>query len=255
MKNAKSVFAFIVALVGFAAGTGADHPARRSDAISEHVDDRGVASTWTFDDTQTGRLPAGWRTEGTNQRGTVATWIVKADSSAPSQPSVLALTDTKEGWGGTFNLCWTDHVKFEDGVIEVKVKTGTGREDQGGGPIWRVQDKDNYYIARWNPLEDNFRVYTVRDGSRKILESARVEADPSKWHTIRIEHTGDEIRCFFDDEALKTVRDSTFPAGGGVGVWTKADAVTTFDDLEVRSRGQILRPKLEVKGRRILDSD
>ena len=164
----------------------------------------------------------------------MATWIVKADTSAPSKPNVLALTDTKEGWGGTFNLCWTDHVKFKDGVIEVKVKAGTGHEDQGGGLIWRLHDKNNYYITRWNPLEDNFRLYSVKDGSRKILESARVKADPSQWHTIRIEHMGDEIKCYFDNEALKTVQDNTFPAGGGVGVWTKADAVTAFDDLEVK---------------------
>ena len=234
MKNVRSVIAFMVVLFGCGTGAEADHPAGRSDASSGRGEDQDVVSIWTFDDTDGGVLPEGWRSEGTNQRGPVAAWIVKTDTSAPSKPNVLALTDTREGWGGTFNLCWTDQVEFKDGVIEVKVKAGTGLEDQGGGPIWRVQDKDNYYIARWNPLEDNFRVYSVKDGSRKTLESARVKADPLKWHTIRIEHRGDEIRCYFDNEALKLVRDGTFPAGGGVGVWTKADATTAFDDLEVR---------------------
>ncbi len=199
-------------------------------------DERAGRTVLSFDDAAVGGIPDGWAVEGTNQRGPEATWRIKAEPDAPSQPNVLALTDAKEGWGGTFNLLWTDRMKFKDGVIEVMVKAETGREDQGGGLIWRVQDKDNYYIARWNPLEDNFRVYSVKDGRRKILESARVKADPSKWHTIRIEHTGDEIRCYFDDEALKTVRDNTFPAGGGVGVWTKADAVTAFDDFEVKGR-------------------
>ena len=166
MKTVGSVVTFIVVLFVYAAGAGADNPDRQSDAGTESGEDKGVASTWTFDDTDAGELPEGWRVEGTNQRGPLATWIVKADTSAPSGPSVLALTDTKEGWGGTFNLCWTDGVKFTDGVIEVKVKSGTGLEDQGGGIIWRVHDRDNYYIARWNPLEDNFRVYSVKDGSR-----------------------------------------------------------------------------------------
>lgn len=165
----------------------------------------------------------------------MATWVVKADANAPSKPNVLALTDTKESSGGTFNLCWTDRVKFKDGVIEVKVKAGTGREDQGGGPIWRVQDKDNYYIARWNPLEDNFRLYYVKDGSRKMLETASVKADPAKWHTIRIEQKGDEIECYFDGDELLKAWDKTFSGAGGVGLWTKADAVTEFDDLEVES--------------------
>ena len=194
------------------------------------------ASKWYFDsDTD---LPSSWKAEGTNQRGPVATWAIKADASAPSKPNVLALTDTKEGRGSTFNLFWTDRVKFTDGVIEVMVKAGTGREDQGGGPIWRVQDNDNYYIARWNPLEDNFRVYLVTNGSRKTLDSATVKADPAKWHTIRIEHSADEIRCYFDGEELLKAHDQTFPGAGGVGVWTKADAVTQFDDLRVRSLDQ-----------------
>lgn len=194
-------------------------------------------NNWTFDDVEKGMLPEGWKVEGTNQRGPVAAWAVREDASAPSKPNVLALMDTKQGWGGTYNLLWTNRVQFRDGVMEVKVKAEAGGEDQGGGPIWRVQDKDNYYIARWNPLEDNFRVYYVKDGSRKTLESTRVKADPSKWHIIRIEHKGNEIRCYFDGEALKTIRDKTFPDAGGVGLWTKADAATAFDDLVVTGSG------------------
>ncbi len=75
-----------------------------------------------------------------------------------------AVTDTRGAGGSTFNLAWTDGARFQNGTIEVKVKARTGREDQGGGPIWRVQDKDNYYVARWNPLEDNFRVVSSSEG-------------------------------------------------------------------------------------------
>lgn len=194
-----------------------------------------VASVWSFDALEVGSLPEGFRIEGTNPRGPLASWSVEADASAPSSPNVLALTDTKEGGGSSFNLCWTDNATFKDGVIEVKVKAGSGREDQGGGPIWRVQDRDNYYIARWNPLEDNFRVYIVKAGRRKMLEGGRVKGDPATWHTIRIEQMGDEIRCSFDGKALDLVRDSSFPDAGGVGLWTKADAATSFDDFEVKA--------------------
>ncbi len=188
---------------------------------------------WTFDDVSTGRLPEGWTAEATNPRGPVATWAVETDPSAPSPPKVLALTDTGQSRGNTYNLLWTRQARFKDGVIELKLKARAGREDQGGGPIWRVQDQDNYYIARWNPLEDNFRFYTVVDGRRRMLAGTQVRADPSKWHSIRISHKGDEIRCEFDGKALKTVHDDTFPAAGGVGVWTKADAKTAFDDMVV----------------------
>jgi len=195
-----------------------------------------AAVRWGFDEIAPGKLAAGWVIEGTNQRGPLAEWSVGSRSDAPSPPNAVVLTDPKDGAGSTFNLHWTDEVQFSDGVIEVSVKAVSGREDQGGGPIWRVQDKDNYYIARWNPLEDNFRLYTVIRGSRKMLESAKVEADPEDWHKIRIEHTGDEIRCSFDGRALFTVRDQTFPDRGGVGLWTKADAATSFDDLIVMAR-------------------
>ncbi|GMV83288.1 MAG: hypothetical protein AMXMBFR7_44720 [Planctomycetota bacterium] len=188
---------------------------------------------WPFDDDTVGRLPEGWKAEGTNQRGPVATWMVKADESVASKPNVLALTDTREGSGGTFNLCWSDRVKFQDGVIEVKVKAGTGRVDQGGGPVWRVQDKDNYYVARWNPLEDNFRLYYVKDGRRVQLDSADVDADPAGWHTIRIEQKEDEIKCSLDGKELLKSQDKTFQEAGGVGLWTKADAATSFDDLTI----------------------
>lgn len=196
------------------------------------------AWTWRFDDAAVGRLPEGWKAEGTNQRGPVATWAVKVDESAPSKPNVLALTDVQEGWGGTFNLLWTDGIKFKDGVIEMKVKAQAGQEDQGGGPMWRVHDRDNYYTARWNPLEDNFRLYYVQDGARKTLETATVKADPTSWHTIRIEHKGNEIACYFDGEKLLTGQDNTFPGAGGVGFWTKADAATSFDDLIVDNKAR-----------------
>ena len=199
---------------------------------------------WSFDDVPVGQLPEGWSVEGTNQRGPVASWVVRTREGAPSRPNVFALTDPKDGASATFNLSWTDRVRFADGVVEVKVHANSGREDQGGGPIWRVQDKDNYYIVRWNPLENNFRLYLVKDGDRKMLKSANVEADAAAWHTVRIEHTGDDILCAFDDEVLLRARDQTFQTPGGVGLWTKADAATAFDDLIVTPRAASARPDL-----------
>ena len=116
----------------------------------------------------------------------------------------------------------------------MKVKANTGKIDQGGGPIWRVKDHDNYYIARWNPLEDNFRVYSVRDDQRKQLDSTNVKADPAKWHTIKVEQRTDTIACYLDGEKLLEVIDKRFTETGGVGLWTKADTATAFDNLVIR---------------------
>ena len=104
--------------------------------------------------------------EATNPRGDLALCQVQVDDSSVSRPGVLALVNSRDNEGSTYNLCWTDSVSISDVTLEVTLKSGPGLEDQGGGPIWRVIDADNFYIARWNPLEDNFRAYSVKDGRR-----------------------------------------------------------------------------------------
>src|SRR5262249_30222734 len=110
----------------------------------------------------------------------------------------------------------------------------SGSEDQGGGLIWRVQDKDDYYICRANPLESNFRVYYVKGGKRSQLASATVELAAGRWHVLEVEQDGDRIVCSLDGKSLLDVRDQNFPAAGGIGFWTKSDAASEFDDLELK---------------------
>ena len=193
-----------------------------------------AARTWSFEDVAIGEVPAGWRVQATNQRGPLATWRVIEDDSAPSGTHVLAMTRPNHTFGGTFNICWTDAVSFLDGEIEVRFKAVGGREDQGGGVIWRARDEDNYYIARFNPLENNFRIYTVRDGARRTLESARVTLSAHEWHALRIVQRANRFEAYLDGEKLLEGTDDRFRNAGGVGLWTKADAVTSFDDFTVR---------------------
>lgn len=188
----------------------------------------------TFEDVKPGNIPSGWKVEATHPRGELSTWEVEVDSTAPSGKHVLSLTDPKKNSGGTFNLCWTDRVRFLNGKIEVKFRANTGREDQGGGVIWRAKDRNNYYIARMNPLESNFRIYYVKDGRRVMLASARIRIPAGEWHTLAISHHGDDIAGFIDGRKLLEVRDATFSQPGGVGLWTKADAATSFDDFLVQ---------------------
>ena len=192
---------------------------------------------WRFDDTPPGRLPDGWRSDATRPDGEPNLWSVQIDASAISGNQVLALPRTPRFRSGTFNLCCTNGVRFRNGEITVKVKARTGEVDQGGGPIWRVQDANNYYICRANPLEDNFRLYYVKDGRRRQIASARVKIPSGVWHTITIEHEGNQIACYLNGEELLTATDDTFPDAGGVGFWTKADAVTSFDDLMIEGSG------------------
>ena len=57
------------------------------------------------------------------------------------------------------------------------------------------------------------------------------------WHEIRITMTGEHIECFYDGRSFLEAEDGTFAEAGQVGLWTKADAVTAFDNLEVTAAG------------------
>ncbi len=189
----------------------------------------------SFETVKVGQLPEGWKVEATNPKGPLATWKVIKDPSAPSVKKVLALTKINHFFGGTFNLCWTNKIQFLDGVIEVKFKANTGSVDQGGGVIWRAQDKNNYYIARYNPLENNFIIYYVKNGARRMLASARIKLPAHKWYGMKIVQSGVNIFGYLNGKKLLDVKDKTFMNAGGVGLWTKSDAVTSFDDFEVVS--------------------
>ena len=191
-----------------------------------------------FDDVPVGKLPPEWNVEATNQKGPLATWRVVIDKTAPSGERALAMARPNHTFGGSFNICWTDAVSFLNGEVEVRFKSVKGEEDQGGGVIWRVQDDENYYIARFNPLEDNFRIYYVRDGARKTLASVRVALPVGKWHTLKIIQRGSQFEGYLNGRKLLKGSNSLFKEPGGVGLWTKADAVTSFDDFRVKPFAQ-----------------
>lgn len=226
MRAQKLLFTACVFSLLFLAGTA--HLNAQKEGSSKKT---GV--TLTFEDVKTGSLPTGWKVEATNQKGALATWQVITDTTAPSGKKVLALTKTNHSFGGTFNLCWTPAIAFLNGEIKLKFKANTGEEDRGGGVIWRAQDRGNYYISRYNPLENNFRIYYVKDEARKILASARIKLPSGKWHELKITQHGIHISGYLNGKKLLDVDDSTFTKPGGVGLWTKADAVTSFDDFEI----------------------
>ncbi len=190
----------------------------------------------SFDHVEDAALPAGWRVGATHPEGALATWAIVADPSAPTQPDALVLTSSTHGSSGTFNLCWTDKVRFRNGTLELAVRANEGEADQGGGPIWRVRDENNYYVCRLNPLESNFRLYCVKDGVRTELASAEVAAACGTWHRIRVRQIGAHIECTLDLETTIEATDERLQESGGVGVWTKADAETSFDDLAVNAQ-------------------
>ena len=177
----------------------------------------------------------GWEIESTNPEGPLATWQVIEITSAPSGKKVLGMTSPNHSSEDTFNICWNNLISLDNGVIEVKFKADSGIVDQGGGLIWRALDNDNYYIARYNPLEQNFRIYHVKDGLRTKIADTWIQLSAGVWHKLKITHFDNKIEGYLNDRKLLEVTDNTFVGTGGIGLWTKADAVTVFDDLVIHS--------------------
>jgi hypothetical protein len=185
---------------------------------------------WTFDGDVTGGPAKGFTAE-------VGAWTVA------EVPGGKALAQTAKNASATFNIALADDTHAKDVDLSVAMRAIAGKVDQGGGLVWRATDAKNYYIARYNPLEDNYRVYKVVDGKRTQLQNADIPHSAGE-HTLRVTMHGDHIECHYDGKMYLDARDATFTAAGKIGLWTKADAQTNFANLratEVPTSAQLRR--------------
>lgn len=175
--------------------------------------------TWNFDDDKLGEIAKGFK-------GYVGKWfVVKSEEGQ-------ALAQTAMNPNSTFNITLISDTSVKDVDIAVKMKAIAGDIDQGGGIVWRARDDKNYYLARYNPLEDNYRLYKVIDGKRTLLQNADITHSDG-WHTIRVTMTGDSITCYYDDKKYLDHKDDALPKAGMIGLWSKADAQSQFDKLSL----------------------
>jgi len=183
-----------------------------------------IAQTVNFDADAVGAAPSGW-TCGVTGRGSPR-WTVAVEPGAPSGTNVL-----RQSGSGTFPWCVRSGTSLSDGFVEVKFKPLTGREDQAGGLVWRWKDGDHYYVARANALENNVSLYYTEGGSRKTIRYVDAPVATGAWHTLRVEFVATRIAVSLDGKRYIDVEDSHIGGTGSVGVWTKADSVTAFDDF------------------------
>lgn len=184
-------------------------------------DEQGTKSVWSFNDNEPGKIAKGFKQE-------VGEWkVVSADGE-----NVLAQQAKNDN--SVFNLVFVTDSKAKDVDLSVRMKAVAGETDQGGGLVWRGKDKGNYYLARFNPLEDNYRLYKVQGGKRTLFLDSVIKATPG-WHTLRITMKGDQIETFMDGKKHHEFKDTTFAEAGMVGLWSKADAQSYFDDLTLIS--------------------
>jgi hypothetical protein len=186
----------------------------------------------SFESSQIGATPAGWTATLTGSGD--PKWTVESDETAPSKSKVL-----KQSGRATFPLLLKNDSNIKDGFIEVKFKAAAGSQDRAAGIVWRARDGNNYYVLRANALEDNVVLYKTVDGVRSALDivgrkggygvEERVPANT--WHSLRVDFKAAHFSASLNGKQLFEVEDSTFTDAGKVGLWTKADSVTLFDEV------------------------
>src|SRR5450432_1930520 len=178
----------------------------------------------SFESTRTGVAPEGWTATLTGSGE--PKWTVENDETAPSKSKVL-----KQSGRATYPLLLKNDTSIKDGFVEIKFKAIAGSQDRAAGVVWRAKDANNYYVTRANALEDNVVLYRTVDGVRKGGYGTDVQVPANTWHSLRIDFKASRFRVSFNGKQLFEVEDSTFTDAGKVGLWTKADSVTLFDQI------------------------
>src|SRR5437868_864797 len=185
-----------------------------------------------FESNQTGAAPEGWTSTLTGTGN--PKWTVESDETAPSKGKVV-----RQSGRATYPLLLKDDTSIRDGFVEIKFRAVAGSEDRAAGVVWRAKDANNYYVLRANALEDNVVLYKTVEGRRSPLDivgrkggyGVAVPVPANTWHSLRVDFKGPRFTASFNGRRLFEVEDSTFAAAGKVGLWTKADSVTLFDDV------------------------
>jgi hypothetical protein len=186
----------------------------------------------SFEATRSGAAPEGWTSTLTGTGN--PKWTVESDATAPSKSNVL-----KQSGRATYPLLLKNDTSIKDGFVEIKFKAVAGSQDRAAGIVWRAKDANNYYVTRANALEDNVVLYKTVKGTRSSLDivgrkggyGVNTAVPSGTWHTLRIDFKGSRFSVSFNGKQLFEVEDSTFTEAGKVGLWTKADSVTLFDEV------------------------
>src|SRR3979411_1598813 len=186
----------------------------------------------SFESTKIGAAPEGWTSTLTGSGD--PKWTGESDRPAPSKLTVL-----RQSGRATYPLILKNDTNIKDGFVEMKFKAIAGSEDRAAGIVWRARDANNYYVTRANALEDNVVLYKTVNGVRSALDifgrrggyGTAVPVPANTWHSLRIDFKASRFSVSFNGKQLFEVEDSTFTDAGKVGLWTKADSVTLFDEM------------------------
>ena len=205
-------------------------------AVGATIVMQGATRKVDFSDDTVGQPPKGFEFGYTAKVGAPGKWVIEAEGAN----KYLAQTDP-DATRSRFPVAVLAAVSALDVDLSARFRPVSGRVDRAAGLVWRYRDQDNYYIVRANALENNVVLYKVENGKRTDLPvkgegrtyGKKANVSAGQWSTLRVVATGPLFEVYFNGTKLYEVADATFAQPGKVGVWTKADSVTQFDDLTV----------------------
>jgi hypothetical protein len=195
-----------------------------------------------FDSDSTGTLPKGFTETLTRDGGGPVKWRVVESNGAPSGNQIVAQL-SEDRTRARYPLLVFNDFSAKDVDVSVKFKPVSGQVDQAAGIVWRLKDENNYFVVRTNSLENNVVAYKTVDGARTSIGikgdaqayGVKAEVPSGRWSTLRVRMVGNTAEVFLNDKRLFEVENDTFVEAGKIGLWTKADSVTHFDDLRATS--------------------
>jgi hypothetical protein len=183
-----------------------------------------------IDQMKTGLPPTGFTFARTG-RGSAGEWKIVEDPTAAMGRAIEQSSTDRTDY--RFPLAIHDSLSAANVNVELRFKAVAGKIDQAGGIVVRLEDADNYYVVRANALEDNVRFYRVVSGRREQLGGTNLRVTANEWHSLGLRAEGERFTVSYDGKTLFSVTDKTFAQAGGVGLWTKADSVTRFDQVKI----------------------
>jgi hypothetical protein len=223
------VMGIVLTAIGAAWGAPPKPPAASLTAAERlHIDAKPVSSE-TFDK-QTVGDPKGFRFFSLAGE-TLGKWVIKEDFQAVSRPHVLAHTgDTPGQW----DFAMLEGPPRGDGEITFSFKAIQGSERLSGGVVWRYQDPKSFYLLELDSEGDALRLYCMKKGKAKCIDTQAVIVTPYRWHTFRLDFIAQTYSVYWDDELAMAGHDKTWLAPGAVGLVSDAGSEVSFDNWILR---------------------
>ena len=128
---------------------------------------------------------------------------------------------------------------FQNGEISIRFKLVAGQLDQCAGILFNSKPNGDYLTVRFNGKEDNLVLWTFTKGKRSFVKkgSENVPLQMNQWYSMKITVHGTSLQGYLNDKLLLEYTLAE-PVSGRVGVWSKTDSVSYFDDFTVTTTAQ-----------------